>query len=52
MKNFEKTFCFAAANGKVEILKHLIMNGSVKKCLYGPALYYAAMHVYEESVKI
>ena len=52
MKNFERTFCFAAAYGKVDILKHLIMNCSVKKCVYGPALFNAAMNGYEESVKI
>ena len=52
MKNFERTFCFAAAYGKVEILKHLIINGSVKKNVYGAALYNASMNGYEESVKI
>ena len=62
MNDFEKMFWFAAAYGKIEIMKHLLESGTNDIKFPGKygimaksgasALYYAAMNGYEESVKI
>ena len=62
LNDFERMFCFAAAYGKIKILKHLLNNGTNSiNCLglngamaiNGPkALYEAAQNGFEESVKL
>ena len=52
LENFERIFCFAAANGKLKILKHLIKDITMKKRAYDLALFMAAQNGYGEIVKL
>ena len=52
LKNFERIICYAAASGKLKILKNLIKNGTMEKRAYDLALFMAAENGYGEIVTL